>query len=102
MELVEVALSSVVRMMEVWEFLKEKGRILRRLKLSEVDHLFDGLPVLRRTKACSSGALLDARHRILLRYHEYSCCCYDSLYVQCCPTAPTAYVAETLRRHYEL
>ena len=38
MELVEVALSSVVRMMEVWEFLEEKARILLwRLKLSEVD-----------------------------------------------------------------
>ena len=67
MELVEVALSSVVRMMEVWEFLKEKVCILRRLKLPEVGHLFDGLPVRRRTKACSSGALLDARHWIPLR-----------------------------------
>ena len=42
MELVERALSGVIRMMEVWESLREKIRILRRLKLCEVDHLFDG------------------------------------------------------------
>ena len=38
MEVAERSLSTLVRMMEVWEFLEEKARILLwRLKLSEVD-----------------------------------------------------------------